>query len=203
MRTSRPRIAPLEKPEWTREQEDLLTPLVQEGGLLLNIWKTMARHPSSMRSFMGWFEYVLGRGACAAPGKGNTLPARERELLILRTGWLCRSGYEWAAHLRVGRRSGVTEAEIERLRVGSTAPGWTDADRTLVRVAEELYADRFVSDPVWASLRAHFSERQCMDAVYTVAQYTQVALVVNAFGVQLDPGWPLDDGDRKALVSGS
>lgn len=201
MRTSKPRIAPVEEAEWTKEQEELLKPLIQEGGLLLNVWKTLARHPAAMRPLMIWVEYILGRGASAAPGHGNTLPARERELLILRTGWLSRSGYEWVAHLRVGKRAGVTDEEIERIRTGSTAPGWNAVDKTLLQVAEELYADRFISDPVWSALRGHFREEQCMDAVYTVAQYTQVAMTLNAFGVQLDPGWPLSDSDQRALSS--
>lgn len=201
MRTSKPRIRPVEPAEWTKEQEALLKPLVQEGGLLLNVWKTLARHPAAMRPLMGWVEYILGRGEFAGPGRGNTLPPRERELLILRTGWLNRSGYEWVAHLRVGRRVGVTDQEIERVRIGSSAFDWTVADRTLLQVAEELYRDRFVSDVVWSTFRTCFSEEQCMDAVYTVAQYTQVAMTLNAFGVQLDPGWPLNDEDRKALAS--
>jgi AhpD family alkylhydroperoxidase len=203
LRTGTPRIAPVERTEWTKEQQELLEPLMQEGGLLLNVWKTLARHPAAMRPLMVWVQYVLGRGDFAAPGRGNSLPARERELLILRTGWLNRSGYEWVAHLRVGRRAGVTDQEIEQIRIGSTCPEWSAVDRTLLETAEELFAERFIWDRVWNSLRASFSEIQCMDAVYTVAQYTQVAMTLNAFGVQLDPGWPLPDSDRKALAPGS
>jgi hypothetical protein len=31
-----------------------------------------------------------------------------------------------------------------------------------------------------------------MDVVFTVGQYTQVSMILNSFGVQLDPGQVLD-----------
>ena len=51
---------------------------------------------------------------------------------------------------------------------------------------------RIVSDETWAQLKAHFTERQCMDAVFTAGQYTQVSMMLNTFGVQLDEGQELD-----------
>lgn len=191
MRTTKPRIEPVQDGEWTEEQEQLLKPFAREGGLIPNVYRTLARHPSAMRAFIAWGGHIL-RG-------GNTLPERERELLILRTGWLCRAGYEWVAHIRVAKRVGVTDEEIDRVRAGSSVPGWAAADKTLIQVAEDMYADHFVSDSVWAVLRSHFREEQCMDAVYTVTQYTQVAMLLNSFGVQLDASWSLSDSDRKQM----
>jgi alkylhydroperoxidase family enzyme len=49
-----------------------------------------------------------------------------------------------------------------------------------------------VSDASWARLKAHFTDAQCMDLVYTVGQYTQVSMLLNSFGVQLDDGLVLD-----------
>jgi len=58
--------------------------------------------------------------------------------------------------------------------------------------ADELVGDHFISDGAWARLRAHFDEKQCMDVVFTVGQYTQVSMLLNTFGVQLDAGQTLD-----------
>ena len=33
----------------------------------------------------------------------SSLPPREREMAILRVGWLCRSGYEFHQHTRIGK----------------------------------------------------------------------------------------------------
>jgi hypothetical protein len=52
--------------------------------------------------------------------------------------------------------------------------------------------DHFVSDATWKALGEHFDDKQRMDAVFTVGQYTQVSMFLNTFGVQLDPGQTLD-----------
>src|SRR5207245_2181605 len=66
------------------------------------------------------------------------LPARDRELLILRTAWNCRSAYEWGQHVRIGLAAGVTQDEIDRVPPGPGAPGWSPLDAALLGAADEL-----------------------------------------------------------------
>ena len=42
------------------------------------------------------------------------------------------------------------------------------------------------SDATWTELGKHFTQKQCMDVVFTAGQYTQVSMFLNTFGVQLD-----------------
>ena len=56
----------------------------------------------------------------------------------------------------------------------------------------ELHKDQFISDATWAALGKHFTQKQCMDVVFTVGQYTQVSMILNSFGIQLDEGQTLD-----------
>ena len=189
MRVSKPRIPPLEAGAATDEQK-ALTERLRRGEAVPNIYRTLANHPLAMTAFLSWGGYILGGG--------NTLAPRERELAIVRTGWLCRAGYEWVAHVRIGKTAGLTDDEIERVKTGSSAPGWSAADRAILQAAEELHADQFVTDPTWAALGAHFSREQQMDLVYTVAQYTQVSMILNSFGIQLDAGAELDPSVRRA-----
>jgi alkylhydroperoxidase family enzyme len=121
----------------------------------------------------------------------NSLPEREREIVILRTGYLCKSGYEWTQHVIIGKRSGLNDDEIARLKKGSEA-GWSAADAALIRASDELHKDQFISDATWAALGKHLTQKQCMDVVFTVGQYTQVSMFLNTFGVQLDEGQTLD-----------
>ena len=183
MRLSKPRIAPVEPADWTDEQKGLLEPMAAQRPVI-NIFKTLARDPAALKAFLGWGGYVLSRK--------NALPAREREIAVLRTGWLCRSGYEWTQHVPIGRRAGLIDAEIARIKAGPGAEGWGDADRALLVACDELHEDHFISDTTWAALKASFSDKQCMDLVFTVGQYTQVSMILNSFGVQLDPGQTLD-----------
>ena len=62
----------------------------------------------------------------------------------------------------------------------------------LIRAADELHTDHFISDSTWDMLKQQYTEKQCMDLVFTVGQYTQVSMILNTFGVQLDAGQVLD-----------
>jgi 4-carboxymuconolactone decarboxylase len=180
MRLNRPRVEPLADGELDDEQREVLAGF---GGHILNIFRTMARAPKALKRFNLWGGYILS--------DRNSLAPRERELLILRTGWLCRSGYEWVQHMRIGLQAGLKQDEIERIKVGPDADGWSKNDAALLRVADDLVGDFFVSDATWAGL-ADLTEKQRMDAVFTVGQYTQVSMFLNSFGVQLDAGQVLD-----------
>jgi 4-carboxymuconolactone decarboxylase len=183
MRLTTPRIAPLKDAELTDDQREVLGPMLERGPVL-NIFRTLARAPAAAKAFLSWGNYILSRR--------NGLPAREREIVILRIGFLCRSGYEWTQHVPIGVRAGLADDEVARIKVGADAAGWSPADAALIRAADELHADQFITDATWAALSAHFDEKQRMDVVFTAGQYTQVSMMLNSFGVQLDAGQTLD-----------
>lgn len=180
MRLDAPRIPALDESEWDDEARALLEPLSRDGDPL-NIFKTLANHPDLMRRWMVFATHVLGK---------SSLPARERELVILRIGWLCRAGYEWGQHVLIGRDCGLEDDEIRAIGVGPDAPSWSPVDAALLRATDELHADAHVSDATWATLSEHFDQRQLMDLVFTIGQYNLVSMALNSFGVQADPDLP-------------
>ena len=171
--TSGPRLAPKPSREWDDETRALI------GDNPLNIFATLAHHPKLMKRWMVFGAHVLAK---------NTLSARDRELLILRTGWNCRSPYEWGQHVAIGRNSDLDDAEIARIADGPDAPGWSAADALLLRAADELHADQELSDDTWAALAAHYDEQQLLDLVFTVGQYHLVSMVLNTARVERDDG---------------
>ena len=181
MRLTSPRIAPLQNAEMDAEQQEIVAPM---GERVINIFRTIIQAPKAAKGFLAWGNYVLS--------KKNDLPAREREIVILRIGFLCKSGYEWTQHVPIGVRAGLTEDEVARIKGGADAPGWSPSDQALLRASDELHHDQFITDATWAALKAHFSDKQCMDVVFTAGQYTQVSMILNTFGVQLDAGQTLD-----------
>lgn len=191
MHLNQPRIAPLiESDTFTPEQRAALAGATFPGRAPLNIFRTLARAPAALTGFLGWGSYVLSQK--------NDLPGREREIVVLRTGYNCRSGYEWVQHVAIGKRAGLTDTEIAALKNGAEA-NWSPADAALIRACDDLHARQFVSNETWTQLKAHFSEKQCMDVVFTCGQYTQVSMMLNSFGVQLDEGQTLDpDLDMRA-----
>jgi alkylhydroperoxidase family enzyme len=118
----------------------------------------------------------------------STLAPRERELLILRTGWNCRAEYEWGQHVAIGKQIGLSDADIDRLTRGPDAPGWTPAEADLVRAADELHRDSRIGDATWSALAARYDTQQLLDIVFTVGQYTLVSMALNSLGVQREEG---------------
>lgn len=183
MHLTSPRIPALTDAQLSPEQQEALKPASYPGTPPLNIFRTLAHAPDALRAFLAWGTYIL---------RSNALPPREREIVILRTGFLCRSGYEWTQHVRISLRGGMKPEEIDALKTRADAAIWSPADAALIRACDELHARQFVSNETWTQLKAHFSEKQCMDVVFTAGQYTQVSMMLNTFGVQLDEGQTLD-----------
>ena len=166
-----PRLAPKPSAEWDDETRGII------GDSSLNIFATLAHHPKLMKRWMVFGNHVLAK---------NTLPAREREILILRTGWNCRAPYEWGQHVVIGRASGLADDEIERIAAGPDAPGWDAFDATLVRAADELHVDQSLTDATYADLSTHYDAQQLLDVVFTVGQYHLVSMALNTFRVERD-----------------
>ena len=118
----------------------------------------------------------------------STLPLRDKEILILRIGWLCQAEYEWGQHVIIGKRCGLSDEEIIRIIEGPDVEGWNSFDATLLRSVDELYIDAFICDSTWQSLSEKYNTHQLIDLVFTVGQYNLVSMVLNTLGVQLEEG---------------
>lgn len=179
-RPDHPRIPPLEPDEQDEQARELLAGAAAPGVPASNIFATLVRHPGLFRKWMPF-------GGKLLTGK---LPARERELLILRTGWRCRSEYEWGQHVLIGRAAGLTDADVSRIKDGADAPGWDPFDAALLRAADELHDDGCISDATWATLSSRYDERQLIEVPMVVGQYHLVSFTLNSLGVQREPGVP-------------
>lgn len=156
-------------------------------GELLNIFGALANHPDLLRRWLVFASHTLAK---------STLPARERELAILRTGWLCRSRYEWGQHVLIAREAGLDDAEIESVKTGSRHESWSTQDAALLRAVEELHEDWAISDATWAELDTRWSVEQRLDLVAVVGNYHLVAMFLNTLRVPLDAGVPDEVGLR-------
>jgi len=174
-RLQTPRVAPLGKEERTPEQQALLASRPD-----FNVYKTLAHDVDLYNRWSPLGRFVLD---------GSSLPPREREIVMLRMGWLCQSEYEWAQHARIAKaQAGLSNQDVHRIAEGPAAAGWSDFERTLLRMVDELRYDTMISDATWNALRAKYSVQQVIEALYTAAQYQLVSMALNTLGVQLDPG---------------
>ena len=170
-----PRIEPLPADQRDDKQRELMAS-VSALGAELNIFATLVRHP---RVFRHWSRF----GGALLTGE---LPARDRELLILRTGHLCEAHYELHQHTRIAAAAGVTAEELERVGSGPDADGWDPFDAALLRAADELHTTSRISDGTWAALAERYDERQLIEVCMVVGQYHLVAFTLNSLGVEVE-----------------
>ncbi len=174
MRLETPRLDPLELDQIDSEIRSRFG-----GGKILNIFRTLAHHPKLMTRWLVFGNHILAK---------SSLSARDRELAILRVGWLCKAEYEWAQHAEIARNSDISEDEIERVTLGPDAAGWGDREVALLRAADELVHDAFIGDETWQALSSFYDKKQLMDLIFTVGQYNLVSMALNTLGVQLEEG---------------
>lgn len=179
MPVTSPRIPPLTQAEWDNETREILKDL-QRDGQVYNIFSTLARHPKLLKRWLVFGNHILAK---------SSLPPREREIVILRMGWLCRAEYEWGHHVAIGKQAGLTAQEIQRISAGPDAPGWEPFEALLLRAVDELHANCRVSDSTWKALAERYTTQQILDLLFTAGQYRLVSMVLNSVGVQLEEGF--------------
>jgi len=99
---------------------------------------------------------------------------------------LCRSEYEWAAHSRLGRRAGMTDADVDRIVAGPDSAGGDPIEIAMLRATDELYRDDVISESTWATLAKTLNTKQLLDLLVAVGGYRGVSMAINSAGVQLD-----------------
>ena len=162
---SSPRIDRVEKP-YTAAEAAILSPR-ERNGEVLGVWSTCANAPRLCNAWLEFTDYLL---------RESSLPIRDRELLILRIGYLNQGAYEWAAHRGLALSVGISEDELKDITIGSSADSWSEWDSALLKAAEELHEAALVSEETWATLSRQYDKRQMMEVVFTVGQYNLVAM---------------------------
>ncbi|WP_052223064.1 carboxymuconolactone decarboxylase family protein [Novosphingobium malaysiense] len=152
-----------------------------EGMPLAPFFATLAHSPEF---FAGYID--LGVTASIR----SALPARVRELAILRTGWLHGAPYLWGEHVQSVRDRILTGEEIERITQGAQAEGWDELDRAVLRAAEDLHEDSMICDETWDILARHLDERQLLELPLLVGHYVMTAYLQNSLRTRLTDNNP-------------
>ncbi len=179
-----PRFAPLMDDELDDEQEGMIARLRAEGDVSA-VSRAWVRHPRSLRAFNGLAAHVFNP-------QSNTLPLREREIVVLRTAWRCRSVYEWGRHLEIGRDAGLSDAEMDALKRELPAHAWAESDAALIEAVDVLLAKFFIPDEIWLKLERHWAEQQRIDVMMTVGMYALMGMFLNTARVPLESRFTSD-----------
>ena len=167
-----PRIAPLDPP-YSAEVQQAFDKIMPPGQPPLNIFRTYARHPLMLKRVMTLGAALLSHG---------TLAPRDREIVLHRTCARCGSAYEWGVHVTAfARPLGFSDAEIDATAVGTADdPVWSDRDRVLIRLADELHDTSTITDGLWESLAAEWTVEQQIELISVAGFYHAISYMTNA-----------------------
>jgi alkylhydroperoxidase family enzyme len=119
------------------------------------------------------------------------LAATDREKVILRVGWNCRSHYEWGQHVEIGLRVGLSDQHILRVARGPQACA-DPFERALLQACDELCRGSCIADATWAVLRQRYSDHLLIELLMLAGHYQMIAGFLNSVGLKLEP--PIAEG---------
>lgn len=147
-----------------------------------NLRLVLAHQPALAAAFQALAHQILFKAS---------LPEREREIAIIRTGALTRSEYEWGMHVSLyAERCGLTAAQIEDLTLAArpSAALWSERERCVIAMVDELHHHSTISDATWAALRGHWPEDQIVELILSSGFYHMAAFFLNSMAVPLEEG---------------
>lgn len=157
------------EPELAKRLEELW-------GRPVNLYRKLANHPALVAA---WTEF-----ANSIRHESHT-PRALRELMILRSGQLQRSEYEWAQHLKMARKAGVRETQIAALADWRNSQEFDARERAALLLTEAVTAGK-VSDAVYAEVSKVFDHSAYVELCITAAFYCMVGRMLDAMRVELD-----------------
>lgn len=145
----------------------------------LNIFKLMAHAETNFRPLLRLGTSILGQ---------QQLPAKLRELAILRVARLSRAEYEWVQHVPIAKAVGASDAQITALEGGDpTADCFDELERSVLRFTAEVVRDVGCSQATFEALAKHLSSREIVELVLAIGFYMTVARLMEVAKIDLDP----------------
>jgi len=177
MAATEPRIAPLPPEQWDERLTRLLS--ASPGGTQepMHIFTTLAHQPELFRRWLGFGGALLG----------GSLSGRIRELVILRTAYRFNGRYEWAHHIELGERQGISAEETAALGGDLSSTEWDPFERAVLAAVDETADDGVVSDGTWATLAATLNQGDLVELLMLLAHYLMLSTVLRSLRVQLEP----------------
>ena len=175
------RIDPVPREGWTDQIRSFFAimegPQTLEHGTRFNAQAIMANHPELAAAWAHYNKFVA---------RDLDLPDPVREIAILRTAWNLQAGYEWYQHRIIGRRCGLSEAQLEALKEEEDSPVWSHTERLVIRAADQICANAEASAETVAGLLEHFGKRQTLEILWVIGSYGMLAWIFNSLRIPIE-----------------
>lgn len=141
-----------------------------------NLYRALGNHPKLVAAWTEFSKMLR---------YDTRTPRALRELVILRGAQLMRSEYEWAQHLAMARKAGITEAQIQALPNWRTSSEFNEREKAALALSEAVTQGQ-VSDAVYADVSRHFDHHDYVELATVAAFYAMVGRMLDAMAVPLE-----------------
>jgi len=168
------------------ELAEILAKTVVRNGEPINLFLILAHHPELLKRWN-----ALGRALLA-----GELPRRLREIVILRTAWQVGGSYPFSEHIRNAAAEGLSSDQIAVLTKRTAAGTWSDAERDLIEITDELCAGNDIADATWSRISGQWTDKELVEIVILVGYYRLVGMFTRALRIPVEEdveSWPTDE----------
>jgi len=149
----------------------------EQNSQILNLLKVIAHCPWIGRNFFRLGTSIL---------KGEELPAKLRELAILRVGELLQAEYEFTHHVPLALQTGVKKEQIDQLSNWASVRAFNKEEQAVLRYAEELTKNIRVNDDTFEELRDLFSESCIVELTTVIGYYNMACRIIVGLQIELE-----------------
>jgi uncharacterized peroxidase-related enzyme len=159
----------------THEQKELLDAIQSQLGMVPNFLKVLANSPAALRAFLG-LHGIAGEGSLDAK-------TRERIALALAQQNACQ--YCVSAHTALGRKAGLSVAEIEANRAGASQDAKAAAAVKFARALAE-HSGEVTGAEILEVRNAGYSDVEVVEIITHVGMNILTNIVGKASRVEID-----------------
>ena len=144
-----------------------------------NWWTVFALVPDVLAHAQAGFALLNSRDCALTP--------YQRELALVRAGFVGESQFVFSQHCKAARHAGVPEEKLSHVASWSTSLAFDNADRAILTYTDALVLSRGrVQDATFAALQAVLSDEAIMELTYAVATYGMHATICRALRLEYD-----------------
>jgi len=122
----------------------------------------------------------------------STVPARLREIAILRQAASAKSQYELHQHGILALSNGLSKEEIALIISSQPVTTLSAAENLVCQMSEQLERNATLDEATFTEARSLFDNRQFIELVILISFYCCVARFLNASHLKVESGNPLE-----------
>ena len=169
-----PFVSPRPQSDAPEKLQKLLGSLKEKYGKIPNIFATMAHQPD-----------VLLGVVTLNDGLQNDLPATLRELAYFKTSQLNGCAYCSKHHAKAALDAGISQEQLDAIGEYASSSLYSDAEKSVLKYAEELTQKATVSDETVAAVQTHIGETELVTLAATVALANFTNRFNHGLGIEL------------------